>query len=129
MKAHPSASSKVHLDEWRFFYLFIVCLTRRFFLSLYCLFDNTYSAYNDDITRSSFRCSRRLLRQQDQTPNFAQPARDGEVKEIEKLERYVVFDMDRIQSAVRPLASSYPLTEINSHPLPGVHSFSESLAS
>jgi hypothetical protein len=34
--------------------------------------------------------------------------------------------MDRIQSAVRPLASSYPLlTEINSQPRPGVLSFSQ----
>jgi hypothetical protein len=33
--------------------------------------------------------------------------------------------MDSIQSAVRPLASSYPLTEINSQPLPGVLSFSQ----
>lgn len=66
-----------------------------------------------------------MLRQQDPTPNFAQPARDGEVEEIEKLERSVVFDMDSIQSAVRPLASSYPLTEINSQPLPGVLSFSQ----
>ncbi len=66
-----------------------------------------------------------MLRQQDLTPNFAQPARDGEVEEIEKLERSVVFDMDSIQSAVRPLSSSYPLTEINSQPLPGVLSFSQ----
>ncbi len=62
----------------------------------------------------------------DQTPNFAEPARDGEVEEIEKLEISVVFDMDRIQSAVRPLASSYPLlTEINSQRRPGVLSFSQ----
>jgi hypothetical protein len=46
MKAHPSASSNVHLDEWRFAYLFIVCLTQ---------IDSTYSAYNDDGTRSSNR--------------------------------------------------------------------------
>jgi hypothetical protein len=32
----------------------------------------------------------------DQTPNFAQLARDREVEEIEKLERSVVFDMDSI---------------------------------
>ena len=66
-----------------------------------------------------------LLRQQDRTPNFAQPVRDREVDEIEKLERSVVLDMNRIQSAMRPLESRYPLTEINSQPLPGVLSFSQ----
>ncbi len=66
-----------------------------------------------------------LLHQPDQTPNSAQPARDGEVEEVEILERSIVFDIDSIQSEVRPLYTSYPLTDINSQPLPGVLFFSQ----
>ncbi len=82
-------------------------------LSLYCLIDSTLiaPAYNDGtVTSPPFASQDDLLRQPVKTPNFAQPARDGEVEEIEELEGSVVFDMDCIQSEVLPLCCSNLLT-------------------